>query len=134
MARIMIIDDDVEFGGNVKMMLEGSGHQVRFRDNLDGALDDLRAENPDLLILDVMFPENAAGGFDLARAIRTTEELRRLPVILLTSINQEFPMGFSSGDIDPDWMPVQDFVEKPASIKEILGKVEALLDQAGGKP
>ena len=134
MARIMIIDDDVEFAGNVKMMLEGDGHQVRFRDNLDGALEDLQAEKPDLLILDVMFPENAAGGFDLARAIRGTEELGRLPVILLTSINQEFPMGFSAGDIDPEWMPVQDFVEKPASVKEILGKVKTLLDKAGGKP
>jgi DNA-binding response OmpR family regulator len=88
---------------------------------------ELKLNKPDLLILDVMFPENPAGGFDLARQIRKTEEIKNLPVIMLTAVNQEFPMDFSADDIDPDWMPVQDFVEKPVDTGELLGKIERLL-------
>jgi len=82
---------------------------------------------PDLLILDVIFPENPAGGFDLARQIRRTPALSDLPVILLTSINQEFPMDFSARDIDEDWMPVQDFLEKPAAPATLLASIDRLL-------
>jgi len=77
-----------------------------------------------------MFPENSSGGFDLAREIRQTNEIKDLPVILLTSINQEFPMHFSTEDIDADWMPVQDFVEKPIAIPDLLKKVKRLLSES----
>jgi len=63
----------------------------------------------------------------LAREIRNTPGLEDLPVILLTAINQEFPMDFSSGDIDPEWMPVQDFLEKPVAPEILLEKVDKLL-------
>jgi hypothetical protein len=48
-------------------------------------------------------------------------------VILLTSINQEFPMDFSARDIDQEWMPVQDFLEKPAAPAALLGAIDKLL-------
>ena len=90
-------------------------------------INELLEEKPDLLILDVMFPENPAVGFDLAREIRQTDRIKDLPIILLTAINQEFPMDFSSKDIDQEWMPVEDFAEKPVDIKEMLDKVKKIL-------
>ena len=127
MAKIEIIDDDSEFAGNLALLLEGEGHSVKTRDRLEGALEELARDAPDVLILDVMFPENPAGGFDLARAIRKTAGIQGLPVILLTAINQELPMEFSSADIDKQWMPVQDFVEKPVALSVLLEKVGGLL-------
>ena len=127
MAHIRIIDDDVEVAETLSVVLKREGHDVRIKDTTEGALKTLVAEKPDLLILDVMFPENPAGGFDLAREIRRNSEIADLPVILLTSINQEFPMDFSNKDIDPEWMPVQEFVEKPFDIPDIIAKVEKLL-------
>ena len=88
MARIEIIDDDVELAENFSLVLKKEGHTVSIRDQVEGALEELLQNKPDLLILDVMFPENPAGGFDLARKIKQTEEIKDLPVILLTAINQ----------------------------------------------
>ena len=127
MARIEIIDDDVELAENFSLVLKKEGHTVSIRDQAEGALEELLQNKPDLLILDVMFPENPAGGFDLARKIKQTEEIKDLPVILLTAINQEFPMDFSARDIDQDWMPVQDFVEKPVNIPDLIEKVNKML-------
>ncbi len=127
MAIIKIIDDDEELAEDLSMVLQKEGHEVSIRDNIENAIHDLLEEKLDLLILDVMFPENPAGGFDLAREIRRTDRIKDLPIILLTAINQEFPMDFSSKDIDQEWMPVEDFVEKPVNIKDILEKVKKTL-------
>jgi len=127
MAKITIIDDDLDLAENVSQILTDAGHLVSLRGDVDGALEELAREKPDLLILDVIFPENPAGGFDLARQIRRTVALQELPVILLTSINQEFPMDFSARDIDGDWMPVQDFLEKPVAPAALLASVDKLL-------
>jgi DNA-binding response OmpR family regulator len=132
MANIKIVDDDVEFAENMSILLKEKGHTVILHDDTEGMVEELKRNRPDLLILDVMFPENPAGGFDLARSIRQTEEIKDLPIILLTAVNQEFPMDFSSDDIDPEWMPVQDFIEKPVDMEVLFQKIDKLL--SGSKP
>ena len=129
MARIKIIDDDVEFADNIATLLRDSGYEVSAMDTTLNAIDVLKDDMPDLLILDVMFPDNPAGGFDLARDIRRDPQIRDLPVILLTGVNQEFPMDFTTHDIDPEWMPVQDLVEKPVAMTSLLASVRRLLDE-----
>jgi len=124
MAIIKIIDDDTEFMENLSLILRKEGYEVTTRDSIEGAVKELAEAMPDLLILDVIFPENPAAGFDLARNIRERKDLKKLPVILLTAVNQELPMDFSSKDIDPEWMPVEDFVEKPVNFEELLGKIK----------
>ena len=63
MARITIIDDDPDLAEDVSQILAGAGHQVRLRGDIDEAMEELNRSKPDLLILDVIFPENPAGGF-----------------------------------------------------------------------
>lgn len=127
MARIKIVDDDMEFAENVAGILRAAGHEVGILHATDDAIQVLMKEKVDLAILDVMFPDNPVAGFDLARQIRRTREIRKLPVILLTGVNQEYPMDFSASDIDPDWMPVQDFIDKPPDPKRLLKAVDKLL-------
>ena len=127
MARILIVDDDIELASTLSEVLKSQGHQVETRDTLDDGRNILGTDPPDLLILDIMFPENPAGGFDLAREIRASDATKSLPIILLTAVNQELPMDFSADDIDDEWMPVQDFMEKPPGISELLAKVDSLL-------
>ena len=126
MAKIMIIDDDVELSANLGLMLEKENHVIKILDQTEGAIEILQQETPDLLILDVMFPENPVAGFDFARKVKQNEDLKKLPIIFLTGINQEFPMDFSPGDIDPEWFPVQDFVEKPPDINMLLKKINQI--------
>ncbi len=127
MARVTIIDDDVELAGDLAALLRDQGLTVSTRDDAQGAIEELIRDKPDLLILDVMFPEDPAAGFDLARKVRRTPQISALPIILLTGVNQEFPMDFSLRDVDPAWMPVQDFLEKPVEPTVLLEKVRELL-------
>ena len=130
MPKILIIDDDNDLNAMLADVLKSEGYQVETIDTLSDGRGALKSSLPDLLILDIMFPENPAGGFDLAREIRASENTKNLPVILLTAVNQELPMDFSAEDIDDEWMPVQDFMEKPPGIPELLEKVHFLLKKA----
>ena len=130
MAKILIVDDDLELAALLSDVLSSEGFDVESRDTLVDGRAALASTPPDLLILDIMFPENPAGGFDLAREIRGAPATQHLPVILLTAVNQELPMDFSANDIDDEWMPVQAFMEKPPAIPELLDKVRSLLSRA----
>ncbi len=132
MAKILIVDDDVDLVNDMATVLREKGHECDTLYSTDNALQTLTDDTPDVLILDVMFPGNPAGGFDFARIVRQTEAIKDLPILMLTGVNQEFPMNFSAKDIDPEWMPVQIFVEKPVAPHTLLEKVDELL--AAGKP
>ena len=131
MARIMIIDDDVELVEQTAASIREKGHIVTTVYATEEALRRMAEDRPDIVILDVMFPDNPVSGFDLARRIRLTKAYKSLPIILLTNVNQHFPMEFSAKDIDPNWMPVQDFMEKPVKLSALLAKVEQLLKKVG---
>ncbi len=127
MSDIKIIDDDQEIAENIATILQSKGYSTSVRFEYKGAIDELLKDKPDLLILDLMFPENLTGGFDLARQIRKTDGIKDLPIILLTNINQEFPGDFSRDDIDSEWIPVQDFFEKPVDFTKLIAKIEEIL-------
>jgi CheY-like chemotaxis protein len=127
MAKLVLVDDDLEMAENLGIQLKSKGYDVQVLSDVDGTVDRIIQEAPDVAILDVMFPNNPAGGFDLARSIRESAGIAKLPIILLTGVNQHFLMDFSPKDIDPDWMPVQGFIEKPAELPVLIEKIEAML-------
>ncbi|MEI6564074.1 MAG: response regulator [bacterium] len=127
MARIIIVDDDVEIAEHTSAILKTKGHETTLVHTTENVAALLIQNKPDLLILDVMFPDNPVAGFDLARQIRRHREINDLPILLLTGVNQEFPMGFSDADIDTDWMPIQHFIEKPFKSNDLLKSVSKLL-------
>ena len=126
MAKIMIVDDDPDFVDSISCLLKRKGHDITPVYATEGVIEQLGRDPHDVLILDVMFPENAAAGFHLAQEIRKHQALSRLPVLILSAINTKFPMGFGPGDIDDAWLPVQDFLEKPIDFDVLADKVEML--------
>ncbi len=132
MAYILIVEDDEDFAATTAKVLETSGHETRIELDTDRAMTSMEKKRPDLVVLDVMFPEDSAAGFELARAIRQSKEkLGDIPVLMLTAVNAKFPLGFGSGDIDDKWLPVSDFLEKPVDFDVLKNKVDALLQKAG---
>ncbi len=127
MAKIKIIDDDPEVRALISDILGQAGYAVSAYDRTEGAIRLLETDPPDLLLLDVMFPEDASGGLELAMDIRRNARTKTIPIILLTNINKEFPIGLSEKDVDPKWMPVQGFIEKPPDAEDLLMKVAACL-------
>lgn len=126
MAKVMIVDDDVDFVDCVSRVLDRQGHTSTAVYDTEGAIERLERDPHDVLILDVMFPENAAAGFHLAQEIRKHSDLEQLPILILSAINTKFPMGFGPQDIDESWMPVQSFLEKPIDFDVLTTRVERL--------
>lgn len=131
MARIVLVDDDADFTDAASTVLRRAGHTVEVLADTEGVVEHLSIQAPDLLILDVMFPEHTSAGFDLAREIRKAEQLSRLPILMLTAVNTRFPLGFGPDDIDDDWLPVQEFIEKPVDFDLLLGRIAKLLRSTG---
>jgi len=133
MAYLLVIDDDEDFGNAVSTVLESEGHEVSVELDPAGGLSSMEGRLPDLVILDVIFPENDTAGFDLARTIVSDRErFKGVPILMLTAVNKKFPLGFSEKDIDEEWLPVTDFLEKPVDLDVLKNRVAALLQKAGG--
>jgi len=130
MAYLMLVDDDEDFARAAAKALEHAGHEVAIQLDTEGAAAALQQRKPDLLLLDVMFPEDASGGFTFARTLRRENPaLANVPVLMLTAINTRFPLGFGETDIDDVWLPVDDFLEKPVDLDQLVAKVSAMLGQ-----
>jgi CheY-like chemotaxis protein len=129
MAKILIIDDDLDIIDSMKMVLESNGHQVAVKTDTDNLIEGIHQASPDLIILDIIFPEDPNAGFAAARSLHKNEEVNQIPVLLLSAVNQQSNMsfGFSETDISEDFMPVQGFIEKPVEPSTLLSKVKELL-------
>lgn len=128
MSYLLIVDDDEDFAMAVAMVLRSGGHDVRIESELSAAIRTMTERRPDLVVLDVMFPEDSTGGFEIARQMRWRHDtLKDVPILMLTAVNTRFPLGFSSKDIDDDWLPVTDFLEKPVDLDVLAERVAAIL-------
>ena len=115
MEKILIIEDDADIREGVRILLEGEGYSVSEAENGRKGLELLK-EEPDLVILDVMMPGMSG--------LKTCEEIRKIsyvPVLFLTAKSQESDklIGLIAGG--------DDYLAKPFSYSELLGRVKALI-------
>lgn len=130
MAYVMIVDDDEDFAETIAIVIRNEGHDVQIKFDTESAFQSMQNKTPDLVVLDVMFPEDSSAGFELARIMRhENETLKMIPILMLTAINAKFPLGFGPKDIDSEWMPVTSFLEKPVDFDVLLDKVAKLLGE-----
>jgi DNA-binding response OmpR family regulator len=129
MSYLMIVDDDEDFAAAAAKVLSNVGHEVRIELETTSVIQIMEQRPPDLLILDVMFPQNESAGFELARTIRQKGgKLGSVPILMLTAVNTKFPLGFGPSDADDHWLPIDDFVEKPVDLNVLRKRVSALLE------
>jgi two-component system KDP operon response regulator KdpE len=118
---ILVVDDEPRMTRFIRMNLELEGyHVIEAHDGIQ-ALDKVRTELPDLVILDVMMPE--LDGFETLRMLR---EISNVPVIMLTVRDEEEDKvrGLELG--------ADDYVTKPFSARELASRVKAVLRRAQG--
>jgi CheY-like chemotaxis protein len=132
MARILIVDDDLDIIDSLKMVLEANEHEVLVKTDPDNLVESVKEMHPDLIILDIIFPEDPHAGFAAARNLHKNDEVRDIPVLLLSAVNQlsKMSFGFSDADISEDFMPVKAFIEKPVEPTALISKVNELLGTA----
>ncbi len=129
MARILLVDDDADILLNLRLVLEAHGHEVHERLTVHGLLDDVRCLDPDLIVLDVMFPDDPEAGFKAARALAKDPDTADTPVLILSAVNQRSGVGFvfTEDDISDDFLPVQAFVDKPVEPGLLLHLIDEQL-------
>lgn len=132
MKKIYIVDDDRMIVESISIVLRAHGYQVEAQYDEKNVIDNLMRVKPDLVILDVMFPENSSAGFEMAREIKNCSTTQNIPIIMLSAINEKgiYVGTFSNKDRDDSLMPVNEFVEKPIKPENLLKKVESTLLRA----
>ena len=119
MALIYIVEDDRSISEVENIALKNSNYTVQTFDRAGSFLEKIQEELPDLVLLDVMLPDE--DGYSIVRKLRTDPKTRRIPVIMVTAKTTEIDMvkGLDNG--------ADDYIKKPFSILELLSRVKALL-------
>src|ERR1022692_4483268 len=117
--KIAIVEDEAELAALLDYNLTRGGYQAYVLSGNKGALKDLEAWKPDLIVLDVMLPGD--DGFELCRQIRQSPVLARTPVLFLTARSDEVDrvLGLEIGG--------DDYMTKPFSPRELIARVKAHL-------
>ncbi|MBE3138789.1 MAG: response regulator, partial [Actinobacteria bacterium] len=128
MKKIYIIDDDRDIVESMSMVLKANGYDVSAQYNDENIVENVLKYNPDLIILDVMFPENNSAGFEIARDIKGNNKLTNIPIIMLSAVNEKgiYVGRLTSQDINESWLPVSIFLDKPVQPKELLLQVKSM--------
>ena len=117
--KILVVDDDLQTVKLVGLVLDRRGYEIIAARSGEQALEKIRSDLPDLVILDVMMPD--MNGYEVARQLRADPETVDLPILMFTAKSgvQDKVTGFEAG--------ADDFLTKPIHPKELVSRVEALL-------
>jgi two-component system alkaline phosphatase synthesis response regulator PhoP len=121
-TKILIADDEPNIVISLEFLLKREGYEVVVAHDGVQALAQVRAERPDLAILDVMMPNR--NGFEVCQDLRQDPEFKSLRIMMLTAKGRdtEVSKGLALGaDV---------YMTKPFATRDLLAKVKALLERA----
>ncbi|MHC4078227.1 MAG: response regulator [Planctomycetota bacterium] len=122
--RILVIDDEPDFVTFITVFLEDNGYAVvSAKDGAEG-IDKARSEKPDLILLDITMPEKS--GVRLYRELHGDDDLKKIPVIMVTGVAIEFKKFIGSRKQVP---PPDAYIQKPVDKQELLDSIAKVLAQ-----
>lgn len=121
--KILIADDEQNIVISVEFLMKREGYTVFVAGDGDEALARIRAEKPDLVLLDVMMPKK--NGFDVCQEVRADPALAGVRILMLTARGRDTEMakGLALG--------ADGYMTKPFSTKDLVDKVRELLGSHG---
>ena len=119
MAKILIVDDEVNLNQLIQTRLETDRHRVVTAYDGEEGLEKVKSEKPDLIILDVKMPK--MNGFEVCRTLKNDDRYNKIPIILLSAMAQkdDFQAGEEVG--------ADAYIVKPYEPTILLAKIESLL-------
>lgn len=120
--KIVLAEDEPQIARLIEFKLKKEGYDVTWKENGEEALKAIKADKPDLILLDIMMP--VMDGYEVLRRLKEDENLTDIPVIMLTARAQEKDVvkGIDLG--------AEDYITKPFHPAELLARVKRIL----GKP
>jgi DNA-binding response OmpR family regulator len=118
--RILIVDDDRDFVEATQAFLEANGFTVLRAHNGRDGVKLARMERPDLILMDIMMDERTEGFFTI-REIRRQEELKGVPIFVLSALYAQMP-DFGSPP-DSAWLAHDEFLSKPVDMVQLVEKI-----------
>jgi DNA-binding response OmpR family regulator len=124
---ILVVDDEEDIRKLLKRLLADKGHRVVEADRGLLALRMVKEHTPDLIILDAMLPE--LHGFDIARRIKGSEKYGQIPIIMVSAVYR----GWRIAEDLKNNYGIEEYIEKPFRITEVLKAVQRLLSDRDQK-
>ncbi len=123
-AKILLVDDDVDFVEETKIILESKPYEVIVAREGEEGLQKARKEKPDLILLDIIMP--VKDGFTAAEQLKKDPQLSKIPLIMLTSFSSR-GQGTGIPRSRGTTLEAEDYIEKPVTPEELLRRVETYL-------
>ena len=121
-AKVLIADDEPNIVISLEFLMKREGHQVLVARDGEQALAMIRAERPDLVLLDVMMPR--LSGFEVCQAVRADPQLAGTKILMLTAKGRDTDVAQGRG------VGADDYMTKPFSTKELAARVRTMLGAA----
>jgi len=127
--RILIVDDDQDYGDALRIVLENNGYEVNHVLNIRDGQKVLEGEKPNLIILDVMMDRHT-DGFDLCYDLKHDEACRTITIMMVTAVTEKTGFKFSP-ETDGEYLEADAYVAKPIPVAELLSRVNKMIGGAG---
>ncbi|MCY3024318.1 MAG: response regulator [Planctomycetota bacterium] len=128
MPTVLLVDDDVDLVQINKLLLEKEGFTVLVAYDGEECKAKALEARPDVIVLDVMMKTDTEG-IHVARELRAREETKTIPIVMLTAVKERIPWRFEA---DKEWLPVDDFLAKPATPKLLIDAIRQVLNRKEG--
>jgi CheY-like chemotaxis protein len=119
MARVLVVDDDPDFVEITRTILEANKYSVTTAASGDEALQSMRKDLPDLVLLDVMM-STILDGLNLSHVMSEDPALREVPIVMVSSITDSPSAGMFPTD---EYIPIDAWISKPVQPDDLLNKV-----------
>jgi len=120
--HVLIADDEANIVISLEFLMKREGHRVSIARDGDAALAAIRAERPDLVLLDVMMPGKS--GFEVCQAVRADEALAGVKILMLSAKGRDTDLAKGNA------LGADAYITKPFSTRELADKVREMLGPA----
>ena len=127
--KILVVDDDQDYGDALRIVLENNGYEVNHVLNIRDGQKALEGEKPNLIILDVMMDRHT-DGFDLCYNLKHDKACRTIPIMMVTAVTEKTGFKFSP-ETDGEYLEADAYVAKPIPVVELLSRVNKMIGGAG---